>query len=198
MGRPELTIERRNQILDAFERCIIEQGLSKTSVTKVAKAAKVNRGIIHHYIGDFNDLLSALMERFIENYREGFQAHFSGQNPQPDIDALLDYFFDEWPGQTPNDEIILDALIAETAHDARLRSLCLEAYSTLENGIADVLKRFYPKASEEACQAVAYAIMTMAYGSSVMINFGFARKRILAARMLATTLIQTLQTGTEN
>ena len=193
MGRPELTTERRNQILDAFERCIVEQGLSNTSVTKVAKAAKVNRGIIHHYIGDFHDLLSALMERFIDNYRRGFEAYFNDQNPQPDIDALLNYFFDEWPGETPQDEMILDAVIAESAHDARLRSLCLEAYSTLETGIADVLKRLYPNAVQEACQQVAYAIMTMGYGSSVMISLGFEQERIPAARTLAKTLVQTLE-----
>ena len=93
--------------------------------------------------------------------------------------------------------MILDAVIAETAHHAGLRSLCLEAYSTLETGIADVLKQLYPNAVEEACQHVAYAIMTMAYGSSVMMSLGFDQRRVPAARTLAKAMLQTLQTVSE-
>ena len=72
MGRKDLSDVRRNQILDAFELCIIESGLFGATLTTVAEKAKINRGQIHQYIGDRNALLSALVERLIKSYRAGF------------------------------------------------------------------------------------------------------------------------------
>ena len=60
--------------------------------------------------------------------------------------------------------------------------------------LARILHEFYPNAPIGRCKNVAYAIMSMAYGSSSMIWFGFDRARLPEIRSLAKTLVKTLET----
>lgn len=193
MGRKDLTETRRNQILDAFEKCIVEFGMSGATLTKVAEAAQINRGMIHHYIGDRNDLIFALVERLIESYREDFSKYLGAFREKPNLDTILEYFFDEWGRVDSNDDVIIDALVAESAQNSNLQKLVFEAYSILKNEIAEVLHELHPIASLEHCQNVAYAIMSMAYGNSSMIWLGFDRTRLPEIRSLAKTLVKTLE-----
>ena len=193
MGRKDLSKVRRNQILDAFELCIIESGLFGTTLTTVAEKAKINRGQIHQYIGDRDALLSALVERLIEGYREGFAAYLEAYANSPNSDSIVEYFFDEWGRADSNDDVIIDALMAESAHNPHLRKLVLDAYSMLEDELAVSLHNLYPNTPMGRCQNVAYAIMSMAYGSSTMIWLGFDRNRLAAVQSSAYALLQTLE-----
>ena len=194
MGRKDLSDERRNQILDAFELCIIKSGLFGATLTTVAEKAKINRGQIHQYIGDRDALLSALVERLIKRYREDFSNYFEAFREKPNLDTILDYFFDEWGRGDSNDDVIIDALVAESAHNSYLQKLVFEAYSILENEIAKVLHELYSDAPLDQCQNVAYAIMSLAYGNSSMLWLGFDRARLPEIRSLTKTLVKTLET----
>jgi len=193
MGRKDLTETRRNQILDAFERCIVELGISGATLTKVAEVAQINRGMIHHYIGDRNNLVFALIERLVGSYREEFSKYLEAHKDNPNVNTIVEYFFEEWSGAGPNDDVIIDALVAEAAQDSQILNLLLELYSLLENTITAELRNIYPNATEERCHNVAYAIMSMAYGSSTMMWLGFDRTRLPEVRSLVKTMIQTLE-----
>ena len=194
MGRKDLSDERRNQILDAFELCIIESGLFGATLTTVAEKAKINRGQIHQYIGDRNALLSALVERLIESCRAEFSNYLEIFREKPNLDIILEYFFDEWGEVDSYDDLIIDALVAESAHNSHLQKLVLGAYSILENELKKILQELHPNTSLDRCQNVAYAIMSMAYGNSTMMWLGFDRARLPEIRSLAKSLVKTLET----
>ena len=59
------------------------------------------------------------------------------------------------------------------------------------DGVATTLKTRYPNASHEQCQTIAYAIVSMANGSSTMVGIGFAR--VPAVQAVVKQLIQTLE-----
>jgi len=193
MGRKDLSDVRRNQILDAFELCIIESGLFGTTLTTVAEKANINRGQIHQYIGDRDALLSALVERLIESYRQEFSKYLGAFRKKPNLDNILEYFFDEWGRVDSNDDVIIDALVAESAHNSYLQKLVFGAYLIMENELATVLHELHPKASLDRCKSVAYAIMSMAYGSSTMMWLGFDRTRLPEVQSLIKIMIQTLE-----
>ena len=193
MGRKDLSAVRRDQILNAFEQCILEFGLFSTTLTTVAEKAEMNRGQIHKYIGNRDALLSALIERLIGSYREDFSNYLEDQKESPNPETILKYFFDEWGRVDSDDDAIFDALVAESAFNSDLKEKVLVTYSMLEEGLAVVLHKMYPDTAPERCQNVAYAIISMAYGSSTMTWLGFNRTRIPEIRVLAKTLIQTLQ-----
>lgn len=193
MGRKDLTKERQTHILNAFEDCIIEYGLFGATLTRVTEKAQVNRGIIHHYFGDRNDLLSALIERLVERYRKEFSIYLQNHKTLQTPELIATYFFDEWGREGSNDNVLIESLVAEAARDPYIHKLIVEVYLELENAIANELKNLYSDATMERCQTVAYAIMSLAYGSSTMLWLGIDRKHLPMVRSLVISMIKTLE-----
>ena len=65
MARPSVQHERKQEILDAFERCIINYGVEGAGLQKIADEAGLARPLIRHHVGNREDLLDELVERFI-------------------------------------------------------------------------------------------------------------------------------------
>ncbi|MEM7117074.1 MAG: TetR/AcrR family transcriptional regulator [Chloroflexota bacterium] len=195
MGRRDLSEERCDQILDAFQHCIVRHGLASTTVTKVAEAAGMKRSIIHHYVGDRNDLLAALLQRYIEQDQQAFADHLAGQTTPPDIDRLLDFLFSGWLKADPHVGIIVNSLLAETAHNLQLRELCYQAYKVVQDGIADVIGAQYPSTPPERCQLIAHAIFSLLNGNLAMRVLGLDQAGQPEMRELVKELIQTLETA---
>jgi len=66
MGRKDLSQQRTEQLLDAFEACISEHGLKGATLQRTAEKADMNIGMIHHYIGNRDALLRMSVERLAE------------------------------------------------------------------------------------------------------------------------------------
>ena len=54
---------RRDQILDAANALFAERAYDEVSIEKIASAAGVTRGLVHHYFGGRKDVYIALLER---------------------------------------------------------------------------------------------------------------------------------------
>ena len=55
--------QRRAQLLDAANDLFAERGYEEVSVEDIARAAGVQRGLVHHYFGGRTDVYLALLER---------------------------------------------------------------------------------------------------------------------------------------
>ena len=55
--------QRRAQLLDAAGDLFAERGYEEVSVEDIARAADVQRGLVHHYFGGRKDVYLALVER---------------------------------------------------------------------------------------------------------------------------------------
>ena len=67
MGRPSLKNTRFNEILDAFEICVAQYGLAGATLEQVADQAGLARPLIRHHVGNRNDLIDALVVRYLSN-----------------------------------------------------------------------------------------------------------------------------------
>jgi len=74
MGRPSLKKERFEEILDAYEQCVARYGLAGATLEQVARQAGLARPLIRHHIGNRDDLVEALINRFINNSKRYTQA----------------------------------------------------------------------------------------------------------------------------
>ena len=56
---PKIGMEeiRKDQVIKATERCIVEKGYSNMSVKDISAEASVSTGIIYHYFNNKEDLL---------------------------------------------------------------------------------------------------------------------------------------------
>ena len=58
----------RDAILDAAEKIFIERGFSDTSMSKIAKEARVTKSLIHHHFGSKEQLWSEIKKRRFHEY----------------------------------------------------------------------------------------------------------------------------------
>ena len=69
-GRPSTAHERRGQIVDAFEECILEYGVHGASFNRIGEVIGLDGSTIHYYYPTKADLLSAMFERMAVVQRE--------------------------------------------------------------------------------------------------------------------------------
>ena len=72
MGRKSMADENRQKIVQAFYRCVVNEGFAKTSLRKVAKEAGVLPSALHHYFKDRDEMISKTVEYFTTLLSEGF------------------------------------------------------------------------------------------------------------------------------
>ncbi len=68
MARTQPPDVRREQLLDAAERTLLERGLRATTVADVARAAGVAKGTTYLYFRSKDELLVDLRARYLERY----------------------------------------------------------------------------------------------------------------------------------
>jgi AcrR family transcriptional regulator len=59
-------LERRDELLDAAQRCFTRAGLARTSVADIAAEAGVAKGSVYTYFETKDELVSALKDRFFD------------------------------------------------------------------------------------------------------------------------------------
>ena len=62
--------ERRNELIDTAEALFIEKGYDNTTVEEIVKKAEVAKGTFYHYFKSKNEILDALLDRYIEEINE--------------------------------------------------------------------------------------------------------------------------------
>ena len=90
MGRPSLTSERREQILDAYEACVARHGVEGATLARTAQAAGLARPLIRHHLGNREALLEALTERFFARSQDAMTALAGALPARGRAAALID------------------------------------------------------------------------------------------------------------
>ncbi len=68
MSRPSLKDQRSSQILTAYVACVARFGLDGATQARIAQKAGVKRALLHHYLGDRQQMLDALVDHVAEKY----------------------------------------------------------------------------------------------------------------------------------
>lgn len=192
MGRKSLAPERRAQILDAFEECILESGLDGASIGAVAEAAGLERTLVHHYFGSRDSLEAALVERLLGVYKAERDAAVSLLPPADRAQRLLDYLFSS-EFDPPRFAVLFDELFSAANRNAGTRGLLRQVYEEFEEIAAAEIAKAYPEAPARRRRRVAFAIMCLAESCSSFVGLGFPASRRRSARESAGDLLRTLE-----
>lgn len=190
MGRKSLATERIEQILDAFEACIVQHGLEKATLQRTATQAKLNIGMIHHYIGNRDDLLRAMVDRFAKREKEEMALFVKSTPVTERLPYLLNAFLGD-NGATRSDRIISE-LVAASPHNPLIQGLLVKINQVYEEMLASEIAQLYPQATPDDCHRVAFSILALTYGSDLLIDLGFEQQRKALALQSAEVLLQTL------
>ncbi len=192
MGRRDLSQERRAAILDAAAECIRRFGLEMTTLERIAAQAGVQRPIIRHYIGNRDDLLAALIEHLTERYRRDYETLAAKLSQRHRVQAMLKFLFAGDFLAQPDEDAVIDALLAAAAKNRRARNCLRGMYEAFENTCYTEFRSAYPNASPRRVRAIAYAVMCLAEENASLIRLGFPAERSAAARRAAELLIGSL------
>ena len=76
---------RREQILDAAARVLVERGLAATTMAEVAEAASVAKGTVYLYFESKAELLAGLRARYFEEFASMLGGPPAAGGPEPRI-----------------------------------------------------------------------------------------------------------------
>ncbi|HYF62206.1 MAG TPA: TetR family transcriptional regulator [Herpetosiphonaceae bacterium] len=192
MGRKSRAGERREELLDAFERCIVQYGLEGTSLEQVADEAGMTRSIIRHYIGNRDELVDALIERIIAQYAGQLETAYADVPPEQAVGYTLDMMFSGEQLLDPRDTIIITVLMTAKERYPQAKKLLVAMFEAMIDSFGADLERSYPQAPPGRCRQIAYAVICMAEMHESLMWLGMDRGYNAAARAAAETLIGTL------
>ncbi|MEM9282889.1 MAG: TetR/AcrR family transcriptional regulator [Verrucomicrobiota bacterium] len=191
MPRPDLTEERTEQILDAFERCILRAGIESSSLEMVAEEAGVKRPIIRHYVGNREALILALTDRFIASGREAMAELIDGLGDEGRVEALLSVLFSPADDSSAESVLIYENLILLAAREDQIR----ERLAGWTGEFVDLVKRElvteFP--DSKGHQDVAWGIVSIYYNHvslmPLQLPAGKSGDSLAAAQRLVDSLI---------
>lgn len=191
MPRPSCAPERRAQILDAFESCVIENGLDKTSTRMIAAAAGIKQPALHHYWGTREELVAALYHRVTQRYTAMIDDLFA-THKGVGVDEFLDFLFMGPFAEKAGADRIMGELIGASGRDPAAKKVLDQIFATMETTTAGLLLRFFPGSDEPALNQTAYALCAFLEGHSILFFHHRDPGRQRVARQFAARIISRL------
>ncbi|MCF6311367.1 MAG: TetR/AcrR family transcriptional regulator [Verrucomicrobiales bacterium] len=194
MGRKNLSAERSEQILDAFESCIAKHGLEASTLDMVATEAGVKRSLIRHYLGNRDDALACLVERMIERERAKLPSEgvWKMASSKQIVKGLIDELFGAQADSAAYVLELFKGLWLSSAVNEKTRMHLKRLYREYFRGIEIALLHAFPKAKKTAIRQCAYALLCLSDGHRSMdiISVSSGSKR--AVRAAAEGLVEQL------
>lgn len=148
VGRPSVASERRQQILDAVEECVLRYGLEGSTLERIAAEAGVSRSNLAHFVGNRDEIIEAALTLSVDRYVDGMQAQLSDLPVEDRLGAYIDLALDG-SEETQRATALLNALSAMALHDEHARGVLRSGLERADSWIRGLIHERYPDASAE-------------------------------------------------
>lgn len=198
MGRRSLATERRQQIITAAIQCMAANGVSGTTLERIADTAGMARGHVRHFAGNRDELITDSARVFFfgdgaESEKNlGVLAATSPMvDPEQDVTGVLDYLFGEFAA--PNDDNPAAFAFMDAGRTMpHVHAIVTAAYSGIQKSLQTALHREYPQTTSEQCARTAYAVFALAFGNTLLTDIEPSDQQSANARSVAEEIIATL------
>jgi AcrR family transcriptional regulator len=154
----------------AFERCVVRNGLQATTLEEVAKEAELPRSLVRHFVGNRDDMVAALGERFLRRV----EALWRGMMSRP-MDELLEFLVKEG---------FVGGGVGRLASELRYERHFDENAEARFTGVFRQAEQFMDRFLKENGFTVraerrekGFVLLALAYGTQSMIAFGLPKSR---------------------
>ena len=172
MPRPSMAAQRREEILDALERCILEESLESTSLERLAEKANMKRSILRHYIGNRDDIIIALSERYHAMHMMQWFQTSESLPTQYSIETLIEILFAKRDKQYIQKSIVADAIFAQAKRVDTVREHQKSIMSYSVQAISNEILKSFPNADEQTISLVARGIFSNYLNSESFLPLG--------------------------
>lgn len=192
MARPDIKDERREQILNAFEACVARSGIEGATLAGIAEAAGVARPLIRHNVGNREDLVAALVERFMERSRRALDDLIAALPHENRLTTIIEQLFDP---QFSDAQLVQvsNALIAASADDPALANKMRAWLRAFVSRIERVIAAEYPGAPSAHVAAVAAGITGVYFNVEALYPLGNIKALAAASKEAALLLAASLE-----
>lgn len=185
MARPRVTDERKEQILEAFEACVVRQGIERTTLDDIAREAGQPRSLVRYFTGNRDELVVLLVNRLLMRTAErirSMRARSGGDAVQ-----LISLYFDEMFADEHSNRIVIELWRLATLSDG-MRARVLALYDELLHDLAeDLAQSGIPGTPQEIFDG-AYAAFAVGLGSAILKTIGVSPVNPKALSGLAQSL----------
>ncbi|MEM9104563.1 MAG: TetR/AcrR family transcriptional regulator [Pseudomonadota bacterium] len=191
MGRPSLKDERKEEILAAYEVCVARFGVEGATLERVADEAGLARPLIRHNVGNRDELMQALIDRFFDQSAERVRSMVQTLPTRKPAEALVEALFSA-PIRDHTSVLVAEALIAASATRPQLAEQMQQWLVDFIDAIAAVLNRQYPMAAAKDKRAAAAGVTGIYFNVESMIMLGEMQGVRSDSRQAALMLIAAL------
>lgn len=192
MGRPSVKEERTAEILDAYQECVARYGVEGATLDRVAERAGLARQLIRHHVGNREELLDALVERFFSESDAFIDELRDALPDRKRVDTLIKWFFD--PNYSdPTTTLVSEALIAASVERPQLSKKLQHWNDSFIEYIGEELQQGYPGASADECAVVATGIATIYFSTDSLSPLGRMRTLRQNAKSACQILVGSLE-----
>ena len=190
MPRPNVSEERREAILQAFEACVVRKGIASTTLTDIAQEAGQARSLVRYFIGNRDDMVSCLIERLLA--RGEIQLNALKNRKAPVVVAdLVDLLLDEVFADATTNIVIIELWQMSLHHEA-LRARLTSIYHQLISEVSSQIAGGHAPSPTDA----AFAAVSMAMGAAFFKLMGLTAKdsshlRVSIARVMTNFEVRT-------
>ncbi|TQV89495.1 TetR/AcrR family transcriptional regulator [Aliikangiella coralliicola] len=192
MARPSVKEQRQAQILDAYEACVARYGIEGATLERIAEQAGLARALIRHNIGNRDELIDALVERFIKQTRQEIDEMMDELPKRNRLKVLTEWLFD--PAHSDTQFVLVsDALFMAAINDPvladKMRKWTMEFILAIEKLITDD----YPDTDKKLVSAVAAGIVGIYFNVESLTPLGKLDKLAKDSKQAVLLLINLLK-----
>lgn len=140
MGLSNISDLRKKEIVQAFYKTAINEGLENTSIAKIAKSLGIQPSLIVHYYKSKDELVTALIDHCLELYLQIFEkAYASNKNPSEVLLALINRMFSKDWNELFDDGVYYSAY-AMVFREPEIREKFSKIHKALREKFSTLLK----------------------------------------------------------
>ncbi|MCR9240091.1 MAG: TetR/AcrR family transcriptional regulator [Rhodobiaceae bacterium] len=195
MARAKIEDERKEQILQAFETCVIRHGLAKTTLQKVADEAGLPRSLVRYFVGNRDSMVDLLIARMIDR-GEATLATAQRAGVANTLGDLIDTIFAATFGDETSNNVVGE-LWYLAIRDVTMRTRLADMYGRITDALVAQMtaEEIGPGMAER--EDVAQALLSLAYGEASFTDIGLKKPNLISSRRLADALISELATASK-
>ncbi|MES0825410.1 TetR/AcrR family transcriptional regulator [Ruegeria sp. SCP11] len=192
MPRPSLKDQRSHEILDAYLTCVARFGLDGATQERIAEEASVKRPLLRHYLGNKDEMITALAEYVIAGFADSLEGLCQALPEDALPSDLVELLFSEDSGTDPRLMLAYQALVTAVPERPDLRQGLMESLTEFLDVVEAILRRAAKSASDAniraATQGISAIFVSMDALSPLDPPQAWRAELKLAASMLATAL----------
>ena len=188
---------RKDEILAAAQRILIEEGHHRLTLRNVAENVGIKLASLQYHFPNKHDLITALMASVDENYKgllESLLGVLDSSATDEDAARVIERVFAEYQDERALN--LHEQLWALSIRDSAMMDQYLKGYSNIWESTAEVIGRFDPAATEDERRTRAALIIALVDGLETFLSAEQLRRQMPdTIKTSLSDLIKTIARG---